>query len=303
MEKPTEKAAEKWKPYELEKPLEETILYDKVSPNIARITLNRPEKHNSFFFNDMMYELIRKLDKAVYDDEVKVIILKGNGPSFCTGDDLNRAPYEAYGGKPGEKLPQRKRLLGYGDAYERFKDVTYCRKNVIAQVHGWVMGMGTRLITGADIAIAGESARFAHREQRIGFGGYFGDPLTLLHLGPKKTREWLLTGRILTAQEAKEWGLVNAVVPDDKLEEETLRWANAVAQHSADGLMIGKLYMLLMFDAMGVSESFRAGIAYHTVFSNLVWGEDEFNFLKMRTLLGTSEAFRQREARWERYGF
>ena len=173
----------------------------------------------------------------------------------------------------------------------------------MAQVHGWVLGMGTRLVTGADIAIASESAKFAHREQRIGFGGFFGDPLTLLHLGPKRTREWLLTGRVLTAQEAKEWGLVNSVVPDDKLEEETLRWANTIALHAADGLMIGKFYIQLCYDALGVSGLFADGSTLHSLFTNLVWGEDEFNFLKVRTLLGASEAFKQREDRWGKYGF
>ncbi len=297
------KEVQKWKAYELEKPLDETILYEKVDKHIARVTLNRPEKLNSFYFNEMAFELIRKLGIAVHDSDVKVIILKGNGPSFCTGDDLNRAPIEAYGGQPGKRLSQQNRLAGFGDLYDCFKDFAYCRKNIVAQVHGWVVGMGTRLVTGADIAIAGESARFRHLEQRIGFGGFFGDPLTFLHLGPKRTREWLLTGKTLTAREAKEWGLVNEVVPDDKLEEETLRWANAIALHAADGLMIGKFYTQLIYDALGVTDLFRSGSVHHTLFTNLVWGEDEFNFLKMRTLLGASEAFKQREDRWAKYGF
>ncbi len=303
MEEKSSELVEKWKPYKLEKPLEETILYEKIDKHIARVILNRPEKHNAFYLNDMAVELIRKLDMAVHDHDVKVIIIKGNGPSFCTGDDLNRPPFEAYGGRPGKKVSQQDRLVGLGELFDRSRDIIYCPKNIVAQVHGWVMGMGLRLVTGADIAIAGESAKFSHAEQRIGFGGFLADPLTFLHLGPKRTREWLLTGKTLSAQEAKEWGLVNEVVPDDKLEEETLRWANTIALNAADGLMIGKLYTQLIYDAVGVTDLFHAGLVHHALFTNLVWGDDEFNFLKMRTLLGAKEAFRQREARWAKYGF
>ena len=107
-----------YKEYRLEKPLEETILYDKPEYNIARITFNRPEKHNAWFYpemDDWFYTLIRR---AVDDDDVKVIIIRGNGPSFQTGDDLNRAPAEAFGLRPGQKLDQEHRLRGFWKIYE-----------------------------------------------------------------------------------------------------------------------------------------------------------------------------------------
>src|SRR3989304_2501958 len=95
--------------YTLEKPLDETVLYDKISPDMVTLTLNRPEKHNAIFPPDMFNEITRKIGMAVDDDDVKVIILKGNGKSFCSGDDLNLAPYDTYGGAPGVKPSQRGR--------------------------------------------------------------------------------------------------------------------------------------------------------------------------------------------------
>ena len=207
--------------YVLEKPLDETVLLDKVTPEIARITLNRPDKHNALLPNESFLELGRKVDLAVKDDDVKVIIIRGAGPSFCTGDDLNRAPYEAYGGAPGVKPSQSKKLLGFQELFQGFVRVlTFCPKIIISQIHGWVIGGGLWIVECSDLAIAPESTQFAHREQRIGFAGLDSGTLTLLLLtiGYKRTREWLLTGRILTAREAKDWGFINEVVGNHYLE-------------------------------------------------------------------------------------
>lgn len=288
--------------YQLEKPLEETILYDKPTPQIARISFNRPEKHNAWFFPEMDHWFKTLIDRAVDDDEVKVIIIRGNGPSFCTGDDLNRAPAEAFGLQPGQKLDQASRLLGFKKIYDFWRDIIYCPKNTIAAVQGFAMGVGYVFVELADLCIAAESAKFSHAEQRIGFGGmtYF---LTLLQLGPKRAREFYLSGETLTAKQAHDLGLVNRVVPDDKLEEETLRWAKMVALNSADGLMNSKLLMQTMYEAMGLGAAYNAAAVAHTVFTNLVWHEGEQNFLKLRNEVGTREAFRQREKRYADLGF
>jgi enoyl-CoA hydratase len=224
------------KKYELEKPQEETILYEKVEPHIARVILNRPEKHNAILTPEMFIELKNKMVMGVDDDDVKVIILKGNGPSFSSGDDQGRPPFEAYGGEPGVKPPQSVRITKMWQWVKAFNDATvYCPKIVIAQVQGWVIGMATQMVEACDLAIAGESLKYGHLEQRIGFAGMLPFP-TLIHklltLGPKRTREQLLTSKVLTAQQALDCGLVNAVVPDDQLDEETLRWARALGRCS-----------------------------------------------------------------------
>jgi len=117
-------------------------------------------------------------------------------------------------------------------------------------------------------------------------------------------REWQLTGRTLTAKEALDWSVINSVVPDDKLEAETLRWAKAVALNPADSLMIAKTHMHMMFDLLGMNGQFTAGALAYPLFTNLKWEDEEFNFLKRRQELGsTSKAFDEREARWKELGF
>ena len=291
--------------YTLEKPLEETSIYEKVTPHIARVTLNRPEVHNALLLPEVAQEFVRKIYMGVDDDEVKVIIVRGAGPSFCTGDDLNRAPYEAWGGSPDYKPPPTLKMLGIRNIDKDLLEYLYCPKTIIAQVHGHTFGQGTLYVMYADLAIAGESARISHAEQRIGFGGILDYPFYLMALGSKKTREWLLTGKTLTAYEAKEWGVVNAVVPDDKLEEETLNWANMVALHSTDGLMIGKFLMRTALEILGVGMQSGAILPIaHALFQGLQWRPDEFNFLKSRMKLGsTTAAFKERERLWAQYGF
>ena len=137
--------------YELERPIEELVLYEKVAPHIAKVSLNRPEKHNSFYMPHSLTELERKLKMAFDDDDVKVIILAGTGKSFCTGDDLNISPYESFGAAPGVKPPQSMRIRGAMHLGEAFRLILYSPKVIIAQVQGWAIGGGVELVAGCDI--------------------------------------------------------------------------------------------------------------------------------------------------------
>ena len=290
--------------YKLEKPVEEAVLYEKIEKHIARVTLNRPEKHNALFPPDMFLELGRKIRMGADDDEVKVIILKGAGPSFCTGDDLNRAPYEALGGGPGSRPPQSVRIRGMHDLLEG-TGLYFCPKIIIGQAHGHVIGQGASILVACDLVIAGESTRISRFEQRIGFAGLGSHfVLALLTLGPKRLTEWLLTGEVIDAWQAKEWGLVNRVVPDDKLDEETLRWGKAISLHSTDGLIIGKFYRQVALEILGESAMNRSWDLAWALMTNLKWRDDEFNFLKSRLAEGrTGRAFAKREDRWRELGF
>ena len=288
--------------YKLERPVEELVLYEKVEPHIAKVVLNRPEKHNAFYMPDSLVELSRKLRMAFDDDEVKVIILAGNGPSFCTGDDLNISPYESFGAEPGVKPGQSQRIRGIQRAAEPFKLILESPKVIIGQVQGWAIGGGVEILAGCDLVIAAQNAKFGQYEQRIGFAGWepYVHLIQMLLIGPRKYREWLLTGKALTADEAKEWGLINEVVPDDKLEEETLKWARTIALHSTDGLMVGKIVNQLCYDMLGVHNMCTATYLAHPLFTNLKWRDDELNFLKVRDKAGIRDAFRQREEMWEK---
>ncbi len=294
------------KKYALEKPLEETVLYDKIDRAIATITLNRPEKHNALFPPGQFDEVSRKVAMAVDDDDVKVIILKGAGPSFCSGDDLNLAPYDTYGGTPGTRPSQRVRVKAVLTWLNgMYRSLLYCPKTIICQAHGWTIGVGLAMLMCCDLAIAAESAKFGQRQQRVGFSGLSmgWQYIQLFTLGYKRMREWQLTGRTIGAPQAKEWGVVNEVVPDDKLEAETLRWAKAVALNPADGLMIAKTHTLMMFDLLGMPGQFTAGALAYPLFTNLKWDDEDFNFLKRRAELGVTKAFAEREQRWAELGF
>ena len=292
--------------YSLEKPLDETVLYEKLTHDIVAITLNRPEKHNAIFPPDMFNEITRKIAMAVDDDDIKCIIMRGNGKSFCSGDDLNLAPYDTYGGAPGTKPSQRvrvKAMLTWLNGM--YRALLYCPKTIICEAHGWTIGVGLAILMCCDMAISSESAVFSQRQQRTGFGGLSmgWQYIQLFNIGYKKMREWQLTGKTIDAKQALDWGVINTVVPDDKLQDETMRYAKAVALNPADSLMIAKTHLHMMFDLMGMNGQFTAGALAYPLFTNLKWEDEEFNFLKRRGEVGTTGAFNEREARWEELGF
>ena len=294
------------KSYTLEKPLDETVLYEKLSKDIVAITLNRPQVHNALFPPDQFNEVSRKMGMAVEDDDIKVIILRGAGASFCSGDDLHLAPYDTYGGARGVKPSQRVRVKAVLTWLNgMYRSLLYCPKTIVCQAHGWTIGVGLAMLMCCDIAIAGESAKFSQRQQRVGFSGLSmgWQYIQLFTLGYKRMREWQLTGRTIDAKQALDWGVVNAVVPDDQLESEVMRWAKAVALNPADGLMIGKTHTLMMLDLLGMPGQFTAGALAYPLFTNLKWDDEDFNFLKRRGELGVTKAFAEREARWAELGF
>ncbi len=300
-----EKAPAKAK-YTLEKPIEETVLYEKITKDIVTITLNRPEKHNAIFPPDQFNEISRKVAMAVDDDDIKCIIMQGNGKSFCSGDDLNLAPYDTYGGAPGVKPSQRIRVKAMHTWLNgMYRALLYCPKTIVCKAQGWTIGVGLAILMCCDIAIAGESAVFSQRQQRTGFGGLSmgWQHIQLLTIGYKRMREWQLTGRTLNAEEAKEWSVINQIVPDDKLDDEVMRYAKAVALNPADSLMIAKTHLHMMFDLLGMNGQFTAGALAYPLFTNLKWEDEEFNFLKRRGEVGTTEAFAERERRWAELGF
>jgi enoyl-CoA hydratase len=294
------------KKYALEKPLDETVLYEKLSKDIVAVTLNRPQVHNALFPPDQFNEVSRKISMAVEDDDVKVIILRGAGKSFCSGDDLHLAPYDTYGGAPGAKPSQRVRVKAVLTWLNgMYRSLLYCPKTIICQAHGWTIGVGLAMLMCCDMAIAGESAKFGQRQQRVGFAGLSmgWQFIQLFTIGYKRMREWQLTGRTLTAQQALDWNVINTVVPDDQLEDEVMRYAKAVALNPADSLMIAKTHMHVMFDLLGMQGQFTAGALAYPLFTNLKWDDEDWNFLKRREELGVTEAFAEREKRWAELGF
>ena len=118
-------------------------------------------------------------------------------------------------------------------------------------------------------------------------------------MGKKRLREMLLTGNLIDGTEAERIGLVNKAVPEDKLEEETMKMAQTITLMPRDGLAIGKSMAMIAYDTLGLTSSFHQGLLGHTMATNIRFEEDEFNFLKMRRDLGVKDAIKARDKRYE----
>lgn len=288
-----------------EEDLSRALLYEVVEGHIARITLNRPHRKNAILtpvMNEMLADAFRR---AQDDDEVKVVLLCGNGSDFCSGEDTQRMPVEAFGLKKGGRLGQSKRMRGIRKLLDSTLDGTiWGDKVVILAAQGAVLGQGFSFAMTADLLILSDDAYVARRQSRIGFAGFETQlPMTLMRLGLNRGMEALLTGRTLSAQELREWGVASSVVPREKLDDEAMRYARAVAAHSTDNLMLGKRALQQYYQGMGLGAFLNFATVAHPLFSNVVWREDEINFLRERDRVGGRQAIQNVNKVWEDLGF
>jgi naphthoate synthase len=191
------------------------IIYEHAE-GIAKITINRPEVHNAFR-PQTVTEMIRAFDDARDDGEIGVVVLTGQGPdAFCSGGDQRVRGAGGYVGNDG--VPR----LNVLDLQKQIRSLP---KPVIAMVAGWAVGGGHVLHVVCDLTIAADNARFGQTGPRVGsFDGGFGASYLARIVGQKKAREiWFLCRQYDAATELA-WGLVNAVVPVEELEETTLAW-------------------------------------------------------------------------------
>ena len=275
--------------------LSQAILYEVVEDHICKITFNRPDKGNAIVVPDMSELLAKHLERAQDDDRVKVVVLGAKGKHFCAGEDTRKTPIEAFGLKKGARLPQSIRMRQMRKTYAAIQNgLIWGDKVVIAACQGAVMGLGFSYALACDMLIASSDAKFARRQSRIGFAAFDGAmPIALAKLGMNRGMEVLLTGRTVTPRELKDWGVANSVVPPGKLEAEAMRYARAVAALSTDGLMLGKRALQQYLHGLGVAGFQNFASVAHPLFTNIVWREDEYNFLKERGELGNKAAWKK----------
>lgn len=290
----------------------QSVLYEVVEDHICRITLNRPRRRNAIVTPDMNMLLADCLERAQDDDAVKVVVLGANGPDFCVGEDTRRVPAETFGldkqdgpAKKKGRLPQSVRMREMRKTYESMqKGLIWGDKVVIGACQGNVMGLGFSYALACDMLVCADDARFARRQSRIGFAAFDGQmPMALLKLGLNRGMEVLLTGRSLTAQELKDWGVANSVVPAADLEAEAMRYARAVAALSTDGLMLGKRALHMFLHGMGMAGYQNFASVAHPLFTNIVWRDDEYNFLKERDGGGNKDAWARLNKLFSDQGF
>ncbi len=209
--------------------MEQPVIFEK-KESVGWLTLNRPKQRNALSL-DLMEDMQKKLDMIAEDPEVRVLVIKAEGPAFCAGHNI-------------------KEMAGDYDIHHFRKIFSVCSRMmqtlhqmpqpVIARVHGIATAAGCQLVASCDLAIAESGATFATPGVKIGL--FCSTPMIPLSrvIGRRRALEMLLTGRFVSAQEALEFGLVNKVTEPDKLAEETQAWANQLAQSSLFTLAFGK---------------------------------------------------------------
>lgn len=202
----------------------EDIKFEKTEDGIAKITINRPHVRNAFR-PETVVELQDAFEASRNDSSVGVIILTGEGKdAFCSGGDQKIRGNEGYVGSDG--IPR----LNVLDLQKQIRSLP---KPVIAMVAGYAIGGGHVLHVVCDLTIAADNARFGQVGPKVGsFDGGLGSSYLARIVGQKKAREIWFLCRQYNAQEALDMGLVNCVVPLDQLENETLKWAREMLQHS-----------------------------------------------------------------------
>jgi enoyl-CoA hydratase len=229
----------------------ETLLYD-VTPPIATITLNRPERLNTIV-PPMPDEFEGAIRQATFDDRIRVIVLRGAGRAFCAGYDFSGGfhHWDEMMTTDGRWDPG-KDFIGasaYGPT-QKFMSIWRTHKPVIAQVHGWCVGGGSDMALCADLVIASEDAQIGTPYSRI-WGCYLSG-LWLYRLGLTKAKEHALTGKPLSGSEAAEIELINAAVPFDQLEAEVDRRARQLASLPSSQLAAMKLIVNQAYENMGL---------------------------------------------------
>src|SRR5476651_84225 len=203
------------------------IVYQKAG-GIAKITINRPEKRNAFR-PETITQMIEAFTNARDDQRIGVVLLTGAGPhtdgkyAFCAGGDQSVRGSAGYVGRDG--VPR----LNVLDLQKLIRSIP---KVVIALVAGYAIGGGHVLHVVCDLTIAADNAVFGQTGPRVGsFDGGYGSTMLARIVGHKKAREIWYLCRQYDAQQALDMGLVNAVVPLERLEQETLRWCREMLEH------------------------------------------------------------------------
>jgi enoyl-CoA hydratase/carnithine racemase len=195
----------------------------------ARVTLNRPEKRNALSL-ELMEELIAALEALRVDADVRAVVIEGAGPVFSAGHDLSEMV--------GRELPFYQRLFDVCTVL--METIHRLPQPVIARVHGVATAAGCQLVAACDLAIAAADARFATPGVKIGL--FCSTPMVPLSraIGRKRALEMLLTGEMISAETALEWGLVNHVVPPEGLDDAVAELVEKIERSSPLTVGIGK---------------------------------------------------------------
>jgi enoyl-CoA hydratase len=259
---------------------DEPVLLREETPWGVRLRLNRPAKLNAISA-ELRDALAQAIAEAADDERVRVIAIAGSGRAFCAGYDLaDAAPPTAW---------------AWRDVLARDVEATLavwsCPKPVIAQVHGFALAGGLELAMACDLIVAADDAQLGEPEIRFGSA-----PVTLLMpfvIGQKKTRELLMTGDLIDAAEAHRIGLVNRVVPRERLDDEVDALADRLARVAPDVMAPTKLMLNRAMDAAGFAAAVEMGLDLQS-FINMSETAREFDAIVQSEGLKAALAWRDR---------
>ncbi|MFL5837254.1 MAG: 1,4-dihydroxy-2-naphthoyl-CoA synthase [Solirubrobacteraceae bacterium] len=241
----------------------EDIRYETSGDGIAKITIDRPEVRNAFRPQTVI-ELSRAFERAREDPSVGVIILTGEGPhAFCSGGDQRVRGDAGYETRPGSGVGR----FHVTDLHVQMRRLP---KPIVAMVAGYAVGGGHVLHVICDLTIAADNARFGQTGPKVGsFDGGFGAGILAELVGPKKAKEIWFLCRQYDAHEALAMGLVNTVVPLERLEQETVQWCREM-------LALSPFALRLLKASFNATEDGLAGLQQLAHDTNLLfYGTDE----------------------------
>ena len=195
---------------------------------MAWINLDRPEVRNAL--NDMLiHELTEAFDWLNSRADIRVIVVKGNGKAFCAGADLNYMKSMA-GFSYNQNITDAEKLS------KLFQTIYFCDKAVVVCVHGACIGGANGIIAAADIVIAEKATKFAFTEVKLGLTPATISPFVVTKIGNTAAKELMLTGRIFSAAEAKEFRLVNAIVEETEMVDAERQYIDHFLHASPDAI-------------------------------------------------------------------
>lgn len=254
----------------------DSIIVDR-EDHVGIITLNRPDELNTFS-TDMARELNQALTELDAQQDIRVIVIKGQGKAFCAGIDISE-----FHGKNNYEYREWVGLM------EKMAEVIAdMKKPVIASAHGYAVANGAGLLAASDLAIVAEGTKIGVHAVNIGLF-CMGPAVPLSRsLGRKRNLELLLTGELIDARKAEEWGIINKVVSQDQLASATMALAQKIAAKSPLAVQMGKRayygmsdldykkaleYSNAMFAALCVTEDAKEGVEAFLAKRKPVWQE------------------------------
>lgn len=280
---------------------ERVLLESDPVTHIARLTINNPERRNTYD-PPMRRRMSALLEEVAADDDIKVLILRGSEGVFSTGADMNNA-YSWYDKGETRRPSQRRRLgvdrqtFSFYEQFARFPKVT------VAQVETYALGGAFELALMSDISVIGRTAKIGMPGARL-LGPALGNlHLFFYRLGSVLTKRLLFTGDTIEASSIEHLAIFTEVCDDADVAARTELWAQKIARMPADGIAIAKTAFSLIEESNNYVGEHATGFLVHAFATNLRFEEDEFNFVKTRAREGTREAFKQRDAHFEIDGF